>query len=178
MPAHTPPITTTFPLPSNEGCRHCFSLSKGFRQVWGGRKAQRAMEWDYGIPIRCVELFFVVLMMSPLLPPSSSTPSCLVAIANSTSVPVTGKPWVGSSTASNSTHPTIINDTPRRLSIRHVDQPQYPCPWPLAILWPWRRPRLRRAPHWQSCTVSTLHQRACSTSPMSTSHQAHQIRPS
>ena len=33
VPAHTFPKTTTLPLPSNEGCRHCFLVLKDPRQA-------------------------------------------------------------------------------------------------------------------------------------------------
>jgi hypothetical protein len=65
MLAHMPPITTTLPLPSNEGCRHCFSLSKEFRQVWGWQKGP----WN-GILIGCVEQTF--LCCTADIPPAAT----------------------------------------------------------------------------------------------------------
>ena len=74
--APTPPITTTLPLPSNEGCRHCLSLSKEFRQVRGWHKSTKGH--GNGILIRCVEQTFLcctddvppaaTLVVDPIVP--------------------------------------------------------------------------------------------------------------
>ena len=138
--------------PTRDAC--FFFIVEGIKaDVGGSRKVQMGYLLDVWN-----KHFLVVLMMSPLLPPLSSTPSCLISIANFMSMPMTGQGWVGSSTASNSTHPTIIDDTPWQLMIHHVDQPQYPHPWPptgnYTTPWP---PRLWQAPHRQSCTALTPH---------------------
>jgi len=74
MPVHKPSITTTLPLPSNEGCRHCFSLLKEFRQV--GLAEKYKGPWNR-IPIRCVEQTFLcctddvppaTLIVDPIVP--------------------------------------------------------------------------------------------------------------
>jgi len=37
------------PLPSNERCRHCFSLLKGLRQVWGAQGEGHGMGYGLGV---------------------------------------------------------------------------------------------------------------------------------
>ena len=39
----------TMPLPSNEGCRHCFSLLKGLRQVWGAQGEGHGIGYGLGV---------------------------------------------------------------------------------------------------------------------------------
>ena len=126
VPAHTSP-TTTLPLPSNEGCRHGFSLPKDSRMRAGRKiggenhgidthqvRVETCLATDVVIPVGAVSLASL----------------CPAAIANPTPMPMRGKEWAVTSTASNSAHPTMTNH-------RHVNQPWCRRPWPLTGNQPW-----------------------------------------
>ena len=113
--------------------------------------------------------FFVILTISRLLQPSLLTPSSLVAIANSTTMPMTDEPWLGLSTTSNSTDPQQLT-IPQQPAITLISPSIHAHD--LEMLRPQQPHWLWQAPHSQSCTVSMPHQQLCSMSPMSTSRQA------
>ena len=165
-PAHMPPITATLPLPSNEECRHCLSLSRESRQVWRWQKSTKGHGMGYLLGVW--NKHFLVALMSPAatLVIDPIMPRCYRQFHVNA--------HDGPSMASNSTHPLTINDTPQRPWSAILISPSiHAHDHQLTMLWPWWPPWLWQAPHWQSSIASTLHQRAWSTSPMSMSHQAH-----
>ena len=112
-----PPITTTLLLPSNEKCRHYLPLSKEFRQVWG---------YLSGV---LNELFF--FCYTDYIPPVATLvvdpiiPRCYRQFHDNAH---DGRTMVGVEYHQQQHRPTTIDDT--TTTGHHIDQPQYPCPWP------------------------------------------------